>query len=135
VKRTIAINGIPWQNIGSEARRSVESLCGLTMFAPSKRHWVPTWWVEGSLIAGIHAILLGALVVAIPFRITGRWTDYFAPKVLPDLAAAIFPFLFLPSLLIFAVCLRPRHRNVARTCLKWALVAFVVGIVWQFLAL
>jgi hypothetical protein len=105
------------------------------MCAPSNRRWVPAWWVELIAITGIHAVFLGALIVAIPFRITGRWTDYFAPEVLPLLVDQIFPFLFLPSLLISAACLWPRYRNAASICIKWALVAFVVGMVWQFLIL
>ena len=101
------------------------------MSAPSK----PTWWIELIVVTGIHGILLGALGLAMPFRITGRWTDYFVPEVLPLFLEQFFPFLFLPSLLISTACLWPRHRNAAKTCLKWALVVFVVGIVWQFLIL
>jgi len=67
--------------------------------------------------------------------ITGGWTDYLAPEVLPLLVLQFLPFFFLPPLLIAAGCLWARHRHTARICLKTALVVLVVGILWEVLIL
>ena len=66
---------------------------------------------------------------------TGGWTDWLAPELLPLLVVQFLPFLLLPPLLISAACLWPRHRNAAKTCLRWSLVVFLVGVVWEMLIL
>ena len=76
-----------------------------------------------------------ACLMVSSFRMTGGWTDWFAPEVLPVLIAQFFPFLFLPPLLIASTCLWKRHTNAAKTCLKAAFVAFIIGIVWEVLIL
>lgn len=69
------------------------------------------------------------------FQMTGGWTDWFAPEVLPLVIAQFLPFLFVPPLLIAAACLWKRHRNAAKTCLRATFVGILVGIVWQVLIL
>jgi hypothetical protein len=66
---------------------------------------------------------------------TGGWTDWLAPEVLPLLVIQFLPFFFLPPLLIFATCLWPRHREAAKTYFKIALVVLVVGVFWEILIL
>jgi hypothetical protein len=68
-------------------------------------------------------------------QMTGGWTDWLAPEVLPLLMIQFFPFLFLPPLLIAATCLWKNHGNAAKSCLRAAFVAFVIGIVWEMLIL
>jgi hypothetical protein len=67
--------------------------------------------------------------------ITGRWTDWLGPQVLPLVIAQFLPFFFVPPPLIAAACLWKWNRNAAKTCLKVAIVAFLIGIVWQMLIL
>jgi hypothetical protein len=69
------------------------------------------------------------------YTMTGGWTDWFAPEVLPLIVIQFLPFLFLPRLLISAACLWPRHTIAAKTCLKWALGVFLFGILWEMLML
>lgn len=74
-------------------------------------------------------------VMLFSYRMTGGWTDWLAPEVLPLLIVQFFPFLFLLTLLIAAVCLWKSHRIAAKSCLKAALVALLIGIVWEMLIL
>ena len=73
--------------------------------------------------------------MAFHFTMTGGWTDWLAPEVLPLLVGQFLPFLFLPPLLISAAFLWPRRRNAAKISLKTALIALLVGIVWEMLIL
>ena len=73
--------------------------------------------------------------MAFHFTMTGGWTDWFAPEVLPLIVVQFLPFLFLPPLLMSAACLWLRHRRAAKSCLKTALVVFLLGIVWEMLIL
>ena len=52
-----------------------------------------------------------AFVMLFSFKMTGGWTDWFAPEVLPLVIIQFLQFLFLPPLLISAACLWPRHRE------------------------
>ncbi len=73
--------------------------------------------------------------MAFSFLTTGWWTEWLAPEVLSALTGQFLPFLFVPPLLITAACLWKSHRNAARLCSKAALVAFLIGIVWEMLVL
>ncbi len=69
------------------------------------------------------------------YRMTGGWTDWLAPEVLPSLIIQFLPFLIILPLLIAAACLWRKHRSGAKVCLKATLVAFVIGTVWEMLIL
>jgi hypothetical protein len=69
------------------------------------------------------------------YRMTGGFTDWFAPEVLPAVVVQFLPFLFLLPLLLAAACLWPWRRTAAKRCLKWALAVFVIGIFWELLIL
>jgi hypothetical protein len=69
------------------------------------------------------------------FQMTGGWTDWFAPEVLPAIIVQFLPFFFVPPPLIAAACLWKKKRQAAKSCLKAALAAFLIGIVWQMIIL
>ena len=69
------------------------------------------------------------------YRMTGGWTDWLAPEVLPSLILQFLPFLFLPPLLLASACLWKMHRSAAKVCLKAAFGVFVIGVVWEMLIL
>jgi hypothetical protein len=77
--------------------------------------------------------------VAFHFPITDGWIDWLSAWLYPDVLLALIgqflPFLFLPPLLIAAACLWRKHRSAAKVFLKTALVAFLIGIVWEMLIL